>query len=111
MREPTLFDAAREARDLGMARVETATSDVWKHAAFQAIERLAATGEPFISDDVWNELGASLSDVTNQRALGPVMMSARKKGIIEKTGGYRPSVRSNLSPKPLWVGVKNEDSS
>lgn len=101
-----LADRARQDRDEGMARVDAATDDAWKDDAADAIERLAATGRPFMSDDVWPAIGRDADPPANMRALGPIMMRAARAGRIVKTGDYRPSVRSRLAPKPLWVGAE-----
>ncbi|MFG0329247.1 MAG: hypothetical protein ACF8PN_05045 [Phycisphaerales bacterium] len=105
-RPPTL-ETARQARDAGMALVDGATDEDWKAEAADAIERLAASGRPFMSDDVWPAIGRDADPPANMRALGPIMMRAARAGRIVKTGDYRPSVRSRLAPKPLWIGSEH----
>lgn len=108
MNDETLFDAAKAQRDDGMERAAAHPVEEWKAQVRAAIRRLAARETPFISDDVWEELGPELTalaaELGMQRSLGPLIMEARRDGVIEKTGRSRPSVRSNLSPKPEWVG-------
>jgi hypothetical protein len=55
--------------------------------------------EQLFVDDLWD---AGLKVPKSSRALGPRIMSAAKKGWMERSGMYRKSVRSNLSEKPVW---------
>jgi len=39
----------------------------------------------------------------NDKALGPVMLKAKRLGMCTKAGTLRPSLRSHLSGKPVWI--------
>jgi hypothetical protein len=101
-------EQARRQRDEGMAIVDAAADEEWKRKAALAVVRLAQSGEPFIGDDVWDKLERwRVPEPKSLRALGPVMQEMARSGRIVKTGAYRESVRSNLSPKPLWIGAEH----
>jgi hypothetical protein len=97
---------AEQARDAGMAAVDAHANAQWKLSAAAVIRELARRGVPFIGDDVWDLLDQrQVPPPSSLRALGPLMLAAARAGEIRRTGEFRPSVRSHMSPKPLWVGV------
>ncbi len=57
-------------------------------------------------DDFWRE--ARLDSPPEARALGPVILRAARLRLMEKTGEFRQSVASNLSPKPVWRSLIRE---
>lgn len=91
---------AAAARDEGMTRADVAADSRWKTEALSAIYRTAQSRPEFISDDVW--LLSGLHEPKEARALGPLFREAARRGWIVKTDRTRPSVRSNLSGKPVW---------
>lgn len=97
------LDRARADRDQAMATVDANALGVWKRAAAQVIANLAATGREFTTDDVMDALAAQRHDVHDPRALGPVVMRAKRAGLIRHTG-YTPSRRRHASPIPVYVG-------
>jgi len=97
-RQLTFEDAAR-ARDSAMERVDGAADPVWRADAEAAVLAVAARGMPFTTDDVWD---AGLRYPRELRAIGPVMQRLARAGAIRRTGRFRPSLRSHLSPKPEW---------
>lgn len=84
---------------MALELVESNTVDHWAEAALAAIFSVCQAKADFISDDVW---ATGLESTHNDRALGPVMMRAKKLGYCEKTDRVRPSLRSHLSGKPVW---------
>jgi hypothetical protein len=107
-----LFDASgqptREARVIasavrrhdGLAAVEANADDDWSARALDVLERWLRTHETFFVDTFWAESGLELPK--EARALGPVILKASRAGWMVKTDCYRPSVRSNLTVKPVW---------
>lgn len=91
--------AARSARDLGMMRAERHAGEDWAEYADRFIRWYARDHREVFVDDLWE---AGLEEPASPRALGPRMLAAVRSGILEKTGEYRPSVRSNLTVKPVW---------
>ena len=101
--ERAMREAAALARDEGMTRAEVAADSNWKTEALAAINRVARSRPDFISDDVWMLSG--LGQPKEARALGPLFREAARRGWIVKTARTRPSVRSNLSGKPVWKSL------
>lgn len=79
---------------------ELAADEEWKRRAFEAVEKTCRARPEFISDDVWRIGG--LPSTREDRALGPILVKARKAGLCEKTAESRPSIRSHRSGKPVW---------
>ena len=103
---PTLFDQALEERDKGMKRVNDATAEAWKRYADDFILAYAKKHRIVFVDDLWD---AGLTEPLSPRALGPRMKAAAVAGWITKTDRVRPSVRSHLTGKPIWVSNVYED--
>lgn len=82
--------------------VEENTSEDWAADALRAIETVCHQKAEFICDDVWE---TGLASMHNDKALGPVMMRAKRLGYCVKTDRLRASVRSHLSGKPVWKSL------
>lgn len=97
-------EAGRQGRDEGMARAEGAADSEWKAAAIDAVEQLAHASAYLTSDDVWPLLFAQQLGTHEHRAMGPVMQSAKRLGLIEATAAFRPSTRAkaHAGPKRVW---------
>lgn len=104
MDHPTLLplDRAVAERDAGMARAEANAPDGWNDEAYDFVVRYLERHTELHVDDLWN---VGLPTPPNPRALGPVLQRAARSGLMVKTGEYRPSVRSHLSPKPVWESL------
>ena len=94
------FNAVAAETRAALNQVEENAVDSWKTDALAAVKQTCLRLETFISDDVW-ETG-SLESTREDRALGPVLLQARRLGWCEKTDRVRPSKRSHLSGKPVW---------
>jgi hypothetical protein len=92
--------AVSEQLNLILQSVDEATDEAWRELALQAVFDTCRKMPEFISDDVW-EVGG-LKSTREDRAMGPVLMRAKKNGWCVKTNRVRPSVRSHLSGKPVW---------
>lgn len=94
---------ATAARDAALAIVEAAAPGVWLDLARHTIRTLAATGEPFTSDAVWERIGQP----PEPRALGAVMRGLARDGVIVSTGTYHPSqrVQNHCRPVAVWRGA------
>lgn len=97
--QPSFDFVAGETRS-ALEQVEEAADDDWKEEALAAVERTCMALPEFISDDVWTTGG--LESTREDRALGPILLQARRLGWCEKTDRLRPSRRSHLSGKPVW---------
>jgi len=103
----TLFERAVHDRDEGMARAEAHAPDGWNDAAFEFVRAYLETHDDLFVDDLWE---AGLAEPPSPRALGPVLQRAARAGLMARTGEYRPSARSHLSPKPVWRSLVRGDS-
>ncbi len=95
-----LFESARRAMLVGIKRAGAAADRAWLDQAAEALIRCALDKSSFISDDVWHY---GLESTREDRALGIVFKRAALAGLITKTDRVRPSVRSHLAGKPVWV--------
>ena len=91
-------------RDLGMERVAVSAGEAWMDHAYQVVRYVAQTHNEFTADHL-HHAGAHLGlpQPPDPRAWGPVMMKARKVGIIVKTGKYKPSRRPTCHRRPIPV--------
>ncbi len=103
-----MFGKAKADRDRGMRQVDQAQGggehdhdgQAWREYASEfVIQYLHDHAELFV-DDLWD---AGLEPPPSPRALGPVMLSLARAGLMRKSGEWRPSVRSRLGPKPVWL--------
>jgi hypothetical protein len=93
----SIFEA-HSARRSALSRVESHADREWLDRAFAALRGYLERNQTFFCDQMWG----LIEKPREARALGPVMVRAAKAGLMSKTGEYRLSVSSNLSPKPLW---------
>lgn len=84
-----------------LAQVEANAPADWKNAASAALARLAATGAPFTTDDVW----AQVPQPQEPRALGALIRAAARAGAIRRVG-WRESSRPECHSRPvaMWSG-------
>jgi hypothetical protein len=97
--QPSLFDAA-QARDEAIEQVAAHTPPAWSELAWDTIVTYLKTHAEFFVDDFWSETG--IEEPPEARALGAVVRRAQREGLMEKSGQFRPSVRSHLTVKPVW---------
>lgn len=75
----------------------------WLSRAWEALQRLAATGQPFTADELHELAG----DPTNYQSVGPLFGKAARDGLIRKTGrhpnGKRPALRGTVLTE--WIGA------
>lgn len=112
--QPSIFDIeeASQALDEALKRVDANADDEWKSIALRAVGWLAMTQERFTTDDVWAVLIDRKEATHEPRALGPIMLRARKLGYIIGTPDYvlseRPECHRN--PKKVWLSLLSEPS-
>lgn len=99
------FEAARAARDAGMAQAAQHAEDLqpkWGELAIERIRAYAATHPEFISEECTDWAAAQgFTSPADPRAWGAPFQKAARLGIIRKVG-YGVSQRRHLSPTPLW---------
>jgi hypothetical protein len=101
-----LFDApeGRRRRDAALERVDRNAVPEWKIAALEAVTAAARARPEFIVDEVWRFLPADVPGPREGRAMGPVMLQARRDGVITATDRFQPSERvtSHRVPRRVW---------
>lgn len=99
------LDAARAARDAGMAQAAQHAEDLqpkWGDLALARIRAYAAMHAEFISEDCTDWAASQgFTSPADPRAWGAPFQKAARLGIIRKVG-YGVSQRRHLSPTPLW---------
>lgn len=99
----TNWAEAAAGRVDGMAAADAHAPTGWSKAAFQFVSSYSEMHEFFHVDEFWTWATAyGLSTPPNQKAIGPVIARAARKGVLEHTNVSAQSVRSHLSPKPVW---------
>jgi len=92
--------AKREA----IARVSSNTEPAFRSAAMDALRRLVRTMPELTADDLWDALEASGAPVPHEpRALGAIMQSAAKLGLIRATDRWVESRRAQNHARPVRV--------
>lgn len=87
-------------RDEAMDRAESHASPEWLREAYETVRRVASRKPYFTSADIWE---AGLSMPHEPRALGPVMSSCERDGIICATREYRATNRPSRHAAPVRV--------
>lgn len=109
-----VLDEARHRRDDGQRLALHATHHGWRAAAERVIAEYAEAGKPFTIDDVTDRIGHALASSPN--ALGSLMTSAARQGLIRKCGyvqSRRESRRESRAGGYVfeWIGVAARDAS
>ncbi len=91
------------ARDAAMEQVKAAVNPEWKRVALDAIHLTARHHAEFIVDDVWQNLHGG-EYTHDKRAIGPLMLTAKREGWITPTDKFRPSyvVHHHATPRRVW---------
>lgn len=97
---PTLQQAHQAAVE-GREQAYEAVDDAWKDQAFAAVQRLAASGSRFCSNDLW-AAGLPVPPSGNRRALGGVLTRAARAGLIRKVGAGAVSLHGHGATNNSW---------
>jgi hypothetical protein len=101
MKNPLDAKQSKRNRDKALEVVEVGASREWLGDAYRLARKVAETFRFFTTDDVWK---AGLSKPDEPRALGPVMRSLERDGIIEATEHFKNTAQKtrNAAPVRLW---------
>lgn len=101
------MSSPEQLRDEGMARALAAQTAAWRDAVRAEIERRAALGVPFTSDDVSAVTGDSPTG--SRGAMGAAFRSASQRGVIRSVGMVK-SRRRTVHAKRVeqWCGTAAE---
>lgn len=91
---------ARAERDDALRRVDAHGDPNWKIAAYDFLHAYLIAHDTMFVDDLW---AAGLPPAPgDDRVLGSIFQKAARAGWMEKSGTYRPSVRSHMTEKAVW---------
>ena len=111
MRYPTLrhsnlsiFDQVEREKQQGIEASYQHANSYWKSVASDAIRTVAQTHQEFTVDDVTEVINKTGVTTGEGRAIGAIMQSASRAGMIQKTGQYRECKipRHHGLPKAIW---------
>ena len=96
-------NTAKAERDEAIRRVQEGAEVSWLAKAQEAIRACAAAMETFTVDDVQARM-VGHPPPREGRAMGAAMVWARRNGLIEATGDYRPSSQPqcHANPRQVW---------
>jgi hypothetical protein len=100
--------AGRAARDEAIARVDEHADLDWKQIAGRAVRAVCEQLDEFTTDDIWRCLESDPdADTHEHRAMGAVMLRARRAGWCAPTGRVRQSDRvvAHRGPKAIWKSL------
>lgn len=97
--------AAQQAADEAIARVERNANALWMSACLKVIEEIAGRGLPFTTDLVWATMDERHPDLSTHepRAMGAAMVQARKAGYCHSTGNYQQTKRPEAHARPVVI--------
>jgi hypothetical protein len=98
------YRQAASARDAALKQVAKNADESWLARAGEVLRGYLETHAEFFVDDFWSycQCGSHLETPRESRALGAVVQAAARNRWMEKSGEFRPSVRSHLTEKPVW---------
>ena len=99
------FDRGSSIRKKDRAMAAVRAPDSFRERAREAIRWCAEHYQDFTTDQVWERFGY-LPEGFSLRALGPVMVSIAKEGVIVQTGRVRNTQMKNKHARPLQIWRK-----
>ena len=108
--QATIFDTAEKQKSEGIEAAYRGADSEWKRAAAECLQQMVETREFITSEDVVLELNKRGIVTSENRAMGAVMQSFSRAGLIESTGRFTTSRRPEChkSPVRIWRSKKFE---
>lgn len=88
-----------------IAQSEANADGQWMDKAIGCVRRLAKERMYITANDVLDMMEKEDESTHSLRAVGPVMLAAKKLGIIKNTGQKSTSVNTHGTPITLWEVV------
>ncbi len=106
--QQSIFDQTMKEKTLGIEASYRNTSSYWREEAGQALQVLARLQTYITSEDVITLLEKKGVVTSNNKAMGAVMVSAHRSGLIKPTNEWRTSKlkRRHHAPVRVWQVVK-----
>lgn len=107
MKQTTVFDQAERLKQQGMEAAYQYADMDWKKIASDALRKCAETKPEFTTDDMWEIINQTGIVTSENRAMGAIMQSASRGGMIKATGYFLPSKRvsKHKSPTRVWQSL------
>lgn len=107
MKQTTVFDQAERLKQAGMEAAYQYADLSWKDIAAKALMQVAQTKAEFTTDDMWEIINETGIVTSENRAMGAIMQSASRAGMIKATGYFLPSKRvsKHKSPTRVWQSL------
>lgn len=107
MKNTTIFDQAERLKQSGMEAAYQYADLDWKQIASKALRQCAETKAEFTTDDMWEIINNTGVVTSENRAMGSIMQSASRAGMIKATGYFLPSKRvsKHKSPTRVWQSL------
>jgi hypothetical protein len=108
--QATIFNAAEKQKNDGIEAAYRGADNEWKRAAIECLQKMIRTRELVTSEDVVLELNKRGIMTSENRAMGAIMQSFSRAGLIESTGRFTTSRRPEChkSPVRVWRSKKFE---
>lgn len=105
MTQQSIYDQAKER---GIELSYKNTSSVWKEEAGAALHVISRRQRFITSEDIITLLEKKGVTTGNNRAIGAVMRSAKRAGLIKPTGEFRVSklARRHGGPIRVWEVIR-----
>lgn len=100
-KQPTIFDQVERKKQEGIEVAYQYANVDWKQIASDSVRQCAMTMPEFSTNDVWYLINRTGITTRTNRALGAIMQSAARSGMIRKQG-YIASGKAHNSPIILW---------
>lgn len=100
---------ATELRDAALAQVEANASQQWFEVALDSVRQIALENKYLTTDDVWCYLKKYWGELSthNNSAMGAVMRTAAKRGIVTGTDRFLESRRPSSHARPIRIWKSN----
>jgi hypothetical protein len=92
----------QETASEAIARCDAGTDPLWAEEAWQFLLRYIEHHDDVFPDDLW---AAGLREPRERRALGPLLIRAKREGLIVKSADYRKSVRAHSSRRSRFADM------
>ncbi len=101
-REPSALDVARKAGSRKAKAATDAATIEWRTEASMWLVSYLLDNPTLFVDDIW---AAGCPEPRERRAIGSLIQSLARRGLIVKTGQYRPRTQGHGSPADVWKSL------
>lgn len=103
MSQRSIFDLAERKKQEGINLSYHNSDSIWKKAAGEALIAVAKQNQSFTTDEVWAYLANLGIHTGENRAIGGVIQSGIRAGVMVHTGNYRKTDRKEAHKRPISI--------